>query len=57
MLRLRPVTGETVGVDLSQSRRPGWEPGGFAPAGSAPHLATVVPIHADTESYKHYGHS
>ncbi len=44
MLRLRPVTGETVGVDLSQSRRPGWEPGGFEAVGPAVPPPTVVPM-------------
>lgn len=31
MQRIRPVAGDTVGVDLSLSRRPGWEPGDFPP--------------------------
>ncbi len=31
MQRVRPVAGDTVGVDLSLSRRPGWEPGNFPP--------------------------
>ncbi|MFN8679124.1 MAG: sulfate ABC transporter ATP-binding protein [Thermomicrobiales bacterium] len=31
MQRVRPVAGDTVGVDLSLSRRPGWEPGDFPP--------------------------
>ncbi|MEZ4563699.1 MAG: sulfate ABC transporter ATP-binding protein [Thermomicrobiales bacterium] len=31
MQRIRPVAGDTVGVDLSLSRRPGWEPGDLPP--------------------------
>ena len=34
--RMQPAAGQTVGVDLSQSRRPGWEPGGFEPVRPEP---------------------
>jgi sulfate/thiosulfate transport system ATP-binding protein len=44
--RLQPVAGQVVGVDLSRSRRPGWQPAGYdstAPVGSA----TVIPLPRD----------
>ncbi|MDF3043363.1 MAG: sulfate transporter, ATPase subunit [Thermomicrobiales bacterium] len=44
--RLQPVAGQVVGVDLSRSRRPGWQPDGYAstaPVGSA----TVIPLPRD----------
>ena len=41
--QLRPVVGQTVGVDLSQSRRPGWQPIGCAQAAPAA-AATVIPM-------------
>ncbi len=51
--QLQPVAGQTVGVDLSQSRRPGWERGGFASPRPAPATvaaaATVIPMHASEE--------
>ena len=40
--QLRPMVGQTVGVDLSQSRRPGWQPIGYAQA--APAAAAVIPM-------------
>jgi hypothetical protein len=45
MQRLRPVAGDLVGVDLSQSRRPGWEPGDFPPVqpASAANMVTINP--------------
>jgi sulfate/thiosulfate transport system ATP-binding protein len=45
MQRLRPAAGDVVGVDLSQSRRPGWEPGGYEAVRPAETMATVIPIH------------
>ena len=47
--RIQPAAGQVVGVDLSQSRRPGWEPGGFAAARPAPTAATIIPMRADDE--------
>lgn len=47
MARLRPQPGQIVGVDLSQSRRPGWEPGGFAPVEPVMTSATVIPMHEE----------
>ena len=47
--RMQPAAGQTVGVDLSQSRRPGWEPGGFEPARPEPAPATVIPMRGDDE--------
>ena len=41
---LQPVVGQTVGVDLSQSRRPGWQPTGYPQAGPAGPAATVIPM-------------
>ena len=46
--RLQPEPGQLVGVDLSQSRRPGWEPGGYEPVRSAAPV-TVLPLNADDE--------
>jgi ABC-type sulfate/molybdate transport systems ATPase subunit len=47
--RLQPVAGQTVGVDLSQSRRPGWEPVGFDPTRPAPAHGTVIPMRGDDD--------
>jgi ABC-type sulfate/molybdate transport systems ATPase subunit len=47
--RLQPEAGQVVGVDLSQSRRPGWEPGDFEPVRPAEMPATVIPLNADDE--------
>ena len=47
--RMRPATGQVIGVDLSQSRRPGWEPGGYEPARPEPVPAAVIPMRADDE--------
>ncbi|HLL49030.1 MAG TPA: sulfate ABC transporter ATP-binding protein [Thermomicrobiales bacterium] len=47
--RMQPDAGQTVGVDLSQSRRPGWEPGGFEPTRPAQTQATVIPMRGDDE--------
>ena len=41
----RPV----VGVDLSQSRRPGWEPGGYEPARPEPVPGAVIPLRSEDE--------
>lgn len=41
--QLRPVVGQTVGVDLSQSRRPRWQTAGYAQAAPAA-AATVIPM-------------
>ena len=45
--RMQPDAGQTVGVDLSQSRRPGWDPGGFEPTRPAQTPATVIPMRGD----------
>jgi sulfate transport system ATP-binding protein len=42
--QLRPEVGQTIGVDLSQSRRPGWQPAGYVPAAPAAPAGTVIPI-------------
>jgi sulfate/thiosulfate transport system ATP-binding protein len=42
--RIQPAPGQVVGVDLSQSRRPGWEPGGFEAVRPAGPPATVIPM-------------
>ena len=42
--QLRPEVGQTVGVDLSQSRRPGWQPAGSVPAAAIAPAATVIPL-------------
>jgi hypothetical protein len=47
--RIQPATGQVIGVDLSQSRRPGWEPGGYEPARLEPVPAAVIPMRADDE--------
>jgi sulfate transport system ATP-binding protein len=46
--QLQPRIGQTVGVDLSQSRRPGWQRAGYEPARPAP-AATVIPLRDDDE--------
>ncbi|MFT4039172.1 MAG: TOBE-like domain-containing protein, partial [Thermomicrobiales bacterium] len=45
MQRIRPVAGDTIGVDLSLSRRPGWEPGDFPPVSpaSATNMVSINP--------------
>jgi len=47
--RIEPVAGQTVGVDLSQSRRPGWERGGFEVVRPEAAAATVIPMRGDEE--------
>ena len=47
--RMQPTTGQVIGVDLSQSRRPGWEPGGYEPARPEPVPAAVIPMRGDDE--------
>ena len=47
-----PVVGQTVGVDLSRSRRPGWQPAGYAPAGPPPEPATVVPLRGNEGGWR-----
>ena len=42
---LEPRAGQTVGVDLSQRRRPGWQPAGYEPTRPAPRSAAVIPMH------------
>jgi sulfate transport system ATP-binding protein len=44
--RLQPAAGQTIGVDLSQSRRPGWPSAGYAPVAPAPAM-TVIPMRVD----------
>ena len=41
---LEPRAGQTVGVDLSQSRRPGWQPAGDEPTRPALRPAAVIPM-------------
>jgi sulfate/thiosulfate transport system ATP-binding protein len=47
--RIQPAAGQTVGVDLSQSRRPGWKPGRFEPTRPAPAPGTVIPMRGDDD--------
>jgi sulfate transport system ATP-binding protein len=47
--RMQPATGQVIGVDLSQSRRPGWETGGYEPARPEPVPAAVIPMRSDDE--------
>jgi sulfate transport system ATP-binding protein len=47
--RMQPATGQVIGVDLSQSRRPGWEPGGYEPSRPEPVPAAVIPMRHDDE--------
>ena len=49
VVRMQPAAGQVIGVDLSQSRRPGWEPGGYEPARPEPVPAGVIPMRADDE--------
>jgi sulfate transport system ATP-binding protein len=42
--RMQPVPGQVVGVDLSQSRRPDWEPGSYRQARPEPVPAAVIPM-------------
>jgi sulfate transport system ATP-binding protein len=51
--RLQPYPRQVIGVDLSQSRRPGWEPGDFAPVRPAPTPATVIPLNMEDEHARH----
>jgi hypothetical protein len=46
---MQPATGQVIGVDLSQSRRPGREPGRYEPVGPEPVPATVIPLRGDDE--------
>jgi sulfate transport system ATP-binding protein len=41
---LRPEVGQTVGVDLSRSRRPAQQPAGYVPAAPMAPAATVIPM-------------
>ena len=43
--------GRRSGVDLSQSRRPGWEPGDFSPVGPADAPSTVIPIRGNHQQH------
>jgi sulfate transport system ATP-binding protein len=45
--RWQPVAGQVVGVDLSQSRRPGWQPAGYASTAPVGPAATVIPLPRD----------
>jgi sulfate transport system ATP-binding protein len=45
VIALEPAAGQIVGVDLSRSRRPGWEPGDYAAGRPAPE--TVIPMLAN----------
>jgi len=47
--RMQPATGQVIGVDLSQSRRPGWEPGGYEPSRPEPVPGAVIPLRSDDE--------
>jgi sulfate transport system ATP-binding protein len=47
--RMQPATGQVIGVDLSQSRRPGWDPGGYETTRPEPVPAGVIPMRADDE--------
>jgi sulfate transport system ATP-binding protein len=46
--RLKPTPGQLVGVDLSQIRRPGWEPGSYEPVRSA----AVIPLRSEEHSWR-----
>jgi sulfate transport system ATP-binding protein len=48
---LQPVVGQTVGVDLSQSRRPGWEPGAYSPTRPAS-SPVVIPLRDDDRGWQ-----
>ena len=47
--QIKPAAGQVVGVDLSQSRRPGWEHGSFESIRPAPVPAAVIPMRGDDE--------
>jgi sulfate transport system ATP-binding protein len=47
--RMQPATGQVIGVDLSQSRRPGWERGAYEPVRPEPVPAAVIPMRTDDE--------
>src|SRR5918994_5723344 len=47
--RMQPAAGQVIGVDLSQSRRPGWNPEGYEPVRPEPVPAAVVPLRRDDE--------
>jgi sulfate transport system ATP-binding protein len=47
--RMQPAPGQVIGVDLSQSRRPGWNPEGYEPVRPEPVPAAVVPLRRDDE--------
>jgi sulfate transport system ATP-binding protein len=49
MERLQATAGQEVGVDLSLSRRPGWQPADYEPARLMQRPATVIPMHAADE--------
>ena len=50
--RLQPVAGQTIGVDLSQSRRPGREREGLAAMGTTPVPATVIPLREEAPGWR-----
>jgi sulfate transport system ATP-binding protein len=47
--RMHLATGQVIGVDLSQSRRPDWEPGGDEPTRPEPVPGAVIPLRRDDE--------
>jgi hypothetical protein len=50
--RMRPAIGQVIGVDLSQSRRPGWEPEGYEPSQLEPVPAGVIPMRSDERGWR-----
>jgi sulfate/thiosulfate transport system ATP-binding protein len=46
--RMQPATGQVIGVDLSQCRRPDWEPGAYEPVRPEP-VPAVIPLRSDDE--------
>jgi sulfate/thiosulfate transport system ATP-binding protein len=47
--RMHLATGQVIGVDLSQSRRPGWNPEGYEPVRPEPVPGAVIPLRRDDE--------
>jgi sulfate transport system ATP-binding protein len=46
--QVQPQPGQTVGVDLSQRRRPGWQAAGLAPMPPMADGGRVIPLHGST---------
>ena len=47
--RMQPAAGQVIGVDLSQSRRPGWKAGSYEPVRPEPVPAAVIPMRHGNE--------